>query len=88
MEVEPKAENLVSLAKEDLSQKVGVKSQEIRVLNVEAVDWPDTSLGCPKEGMFYAQVITPGYKITLEGGGKAYTYHSNYKRVVLCEDIE
>lgn len=85
VEVEPRAENLVDLAKEDLSQKLGVKKEEIRLLKIEEVDWPDTSLGCPQEGMFYAQVITPGYKITLEGRGKSYIYHSDFKRVFLCE---
>lgn len=88
VKVELKAENLVSLAKKDLGQKLGVNKEEIRLTKVEAVDWPDTSLGCPKPGMFYAQVITPGYKITLEGGGKSYIYHSDYKRVVLCQDIK
>lgn len=85
VKVEPKAENLISLAKEDLGQKLGVGREEISLLKIEAVDWPDTSLGCSKPGMFYAQVITPGYKITLEGRGETYTFHSDYKRVFLCE---
>lgn len=82
--VEPKAEAVVRLAKGHLAQKLGINTKEIRLLSIESVDWSDTSLGCPKEGMFYAQVITPGYKITLEGRGKSYLYHSDYKRVVLC----
>lgn len=85
VEVEPRAENLVNSAKEDLSQKLQVKKDEIRLLGVEKIDWPDTSLGCPKEGMFYAQVITPGYKITLEGRGKSYVYHSDYNRIISCQ---
>ncbi|MBL7159913.1 hypothetical protein ISS85_05530 [Candidatus Microgenomates bacterium] len=83
--IEPKAENLVSQAKENLSQKLDVNKDEIRLTQIEPVDWPDTSLGCSSPGMLYAQVITSGYKITLEGRGKSYIYHSDFKRVVSCE---
>lgn len=88
VKVEPQAEILVNLTKEDLSQRLGVKMGEIRLLKIEEVDWPDTSLGCPQPGMFYAQVITPGYKITLEGRGKSYVYHSDYNRVIFCENSQ
>lgn len=83
--IEPKAEKVVNLAKEALSQKAGVSTEEIKVLAIEEVDWPNTALGCPQPGMFYAQVITPGYKITLESQGKTYLYHSDFKRVVFCQ---
>lgn len=85
VQVEPKAETVISLAKDDLAKKLGVNTKEIRLLSIEAVDWPDTSLGCPKEEMMYAQVITPGYRVTLEGRGKSYIYHSDYRRAVSCE---
>ncbi len=31
--------------------------------HIEAVDWPDSSLGVKEAGKMYAQVITPGYKL-------------------------
>ena len=35
----------------------------------------------------YAQVITPGYLITLEANGQQYEYHTNETNVVvLCEE--
>ena len=83
--VKPKAQALVDLGKKDLSEVLGVKKDEIRLIQIEPVDWSDSSLGCPKEGMFYAQVITSGYKIALEGRGKSYIYHSDYRRVVSCQ---
>jgi hypothetical protein len=52
---------------------------------VEAVDWSDTSLGCPEPGMAYAQVITPGYLIVLGAAGQTYEYHTDeHSSVVLC----
>jgi len=75
----------IERAREDLAQRLGVSVEEIEVQAVEAVEWPDASLGCPQPGMMYAQVITPGYRILLQVGGKTYEYHSDRKRVILCQ---
>jgi len=59
--------------------------EEIKVILVERVVWPDTSLGCPEPGKFYAQVLVPGYRIILEVGGKRVEVHTDLKgRVVIC----
>ena len=57
------------------------------MLKVEAVEWRDSSLGCPEPGKAYLQVITPGYLFVLEAGGKTYEYHADRgNRVILCEN--
>lgn len=76
--------NLISLAKADLVKKIGVKESLIKVSSSLDKDWPDTSLGCPKPGMVYAQVITPGYLITLEAKAKKYFYHTDLEKVISC----
>jgi len=75
----------ITLVKEDLAQRLNIAVDQIRVVSVRAVDWPDTSLGCPKPNMFYAEVITPGFEITLEANGQGYTYHTGGGDYVLCE---
>ena len=60
----------------DLAGQLGIAAEAITVRSVEAVEWPDASLGCPKPGMMYAQVITPGYRIVLEANGQSYEYHA------------
>jgi hypothetical protein len=76
----------VELAKEYLARRKGTDKGEIAVVAVEAVDWPDTRLGCPEPDMMYAQVITPGYRILLSYAGEIYEYHSDQgDRVVYCE---
>jgi hypothetical protein len=87
-EVEPPAEakEVVRLARENLGQKLGLSPETVRLVSVEAVEWRDTSLGCPQPGMMYAQVITPGFRVVLEAGGEKYDYHADRGRfVVLCE---
>lgn len=81
-------ETVIALAKEDLASRLGVAVEKIAVLGIEAVEWPDTSLGCPQLGKMYAQAITSGYRIILIVGGEEYEYHSDKegKQLVLCQD--
>lgn len=51
----------------------GVTSTPI-IVSSEAVTWNDSSLGCPKPGMVYSQVITPGLRVVIEAGGHTYDY--------------
>jgi hypothetical protein len=83
----PEAEQVLRLAVEDLAQRLDlVASEAIQLVSVEAVEWPDTSLGCPQPGMMYAQVITPGFHLVLEAAGQEYEYHTNQADyVVLCQ---
>ena len=66
------------LAKEHLATTLGISVGEISVVSVEKVNWPDTSLGLPQPDRVYAQVIVPGYKITLRASGKEYRYHAGW----------
>jgi len=72
-------------AQEDVSRRLGLSPGEISVVSVEAVQWPDASLGCPQPGMMYAQVITPGFRVVLEAEGLTYVYHTDRSdQIVLC----
>jgi hypothetical protein len=74
----------VQAAITDLAAKLSIPIPDITVVSVEAVEWRDASLGCPQPGMAYAQVITPGYLIVLEAGGKTYEYHAGQRQAILC----
>ncbi len=74
----------VRAAQADLASRLGLDPGKIAVVRTEVREWPDTSLGCPQEGMFYAQVITPGYRVVLEAGGRLYEYHTDQERAVYC----
>ena len=80
------ADQAVRLAREDLAKRLVLAAEAIQLVSAEAVEWSDASLGCPQPGMMYAQVITPGYLVILEAGGKRYEYHTDAGRfAVLCE---
>lgn len=61
----------------DLTGRTGANPADVTVIQAEAVEWPDGSLGCPKPGEAYLQVITPGYKVVLELAGKQHDYRAN-----------
>jgi hypothetical protein len=82
---DPTAATLGVQAQEDLSQLLGISLDGVTVVSMEAVEWPDSSLGCPEEGMMYLQVITPGYRIVVAGEGQEYVYHTDHARAVRCE---
>jgi hypothetical protein len=78
-------QSLVDQARDDLSQRLDIPTSEISLQSVEAVEWPDASLGCPQPGMMYAQVVTPGYRIILSAAGQNYQYHTSLSSAMLCE---
>jgi hypothetical protein len=85
--LDAEAEEAVSTAKADLVKRLGVTEEEIVVRSVEAVEWPDASLGCPQPGIIYAQVVTPGFRVILEANGQTYDYHTDTGRlVILCAE--
>lgn len=74
----------VQAAITDLAQRLGVPVEQIRVVAVEPVTWPDTSLGNPRPGEIYAQVPTEGYRVMLQQATTRYEYHTDHAtRVVL-----
>ena len=77
-------EQAVEAAIEALVDKTGVGDDEIELVSVEAVQFRDSSLGCPQKGMMYLQVITPGYRVLLSLEGQTYDYRISGKRAVLC----
>lgn len=74
------------LARRDVAARLGIEVAAVKTRFLRPQTWPDASLGCPKPGAIYAQVVTPGFLIELEAGGKTYRYHSDLDRVVACED--
>ncbi len=69
----------------DLTARLKIAPETVMVVSVSAVDWPDTSLGCPQPGMFYAQIIVSGYTIILSASGQQVEYHADQRgRVVTC----
>ncbi len=79
-------QSFVRQAQEDLAKRLAVPVDQIELVEVRDVVWPDKGLGCPQPGMAYAQVLVEGLLIRLRAGGQLYAYHSGGSRPpFLCE---
>ncbi|MFT6733307.1 MAG: hypothetical protein ACJAS9_001492 [Polaribacter sp.] len=54
------------------------------IVKVENKEWTNSALGCPKVGMQYVQVITPGYLVEVKADGITHEVHTSYSHAVVC----
>jgi hypothetical protein len=70
-------------ARHDLAERLGVEEQDITEGSVDPADFPDAALGAPIEDEMSAQVITPGWRITLKANAKTYEYRAGARQLRL-----
>jgi hypothetical protein len=84
---EGQAAAAVDAARRDAAQRLNTSPESLRVEDVESRQWPDRSLGCPRQGVLYAQVLTPGYLIVLSSGSRRLEYHTDDRGMaVFCQE--
>ena len=88
---EPDAEkrNLAIAQARETLQTAGVDPSQLTVTRVQPVTWPNSSLGCPRPGTQYLQVLTPGYRIEFHGPQEtgalaSYAVHVAGNRAIVC----
>lgn len=52
----------------DAAGVLDIPAEDIDVLEVTSIEWPDSCLGVHGAEEMCAEAITPGYRITLAGG--------------------
>lgn len=68
-----------------LATALNVPAPSISLVSVNAVQWQDSSLGCPQPGQAYVQAITPGYVIILKAKDDDYEVHVDHdQHYVVC----
>jgi hypothetical protein len=67
-----------------LADHLDIPVSAITVDSVRAIEWSDSSIGCPQPGQAYLQVITPGHRISLRVGEKLYTVNEANGRAFVC----
>jgi hypothetical protein len=64
-------------AKEVVMARSGVPVEEIEVVSAEEEEWPDACLGLAGEDEVCAQVVTPGWEVTLTADGEEYVVRTD-----------
>ena len=73
-----------NLAIDALAAESGIAKDRISVQSVSAVNWGDSSLGCPKPDIAYLSVVTPGHRVVLLADGKQHSVHEANNRAFVC----
>lgn len=68
-----------------LSQELGISVEDVEIIEFEQVEWPDACLGVPQEGQACAQVITPGFRVSLEVNGQQYELRSDQEGKLIIQ---
>jgi len=77
----------VRLATRTLGEHLGIDEQLVTLDEVVAVDWPNSSLGCPEPGRTYAPIVMSGYRVTLavQDDERTHRVHVAGTRALVCE---
>ena len=83
---DPTLEIMVEKSRVELAKRLNIDESQIILIETKSILWPDASLGCPKTGMAYAQVLTSGYLVRLESSDQIYEYHTDKDDTfILCD---
>lgn len=58
-------------------QSIYIDPEQVKVIDSEMVEWPDSCLGIEQMGVECIPGITPGYAVLLEAKGLQFAYHSD-----------
>lgn len=64
-------------ARQVLVQELDVPSTSVMFVGAEHVEWPNACLGAARGNELCAQMITPGYRVTLEVNGETHVLHTD-----------
>ena len=58
-------------------QALGLPADQVKLVSIEPVDWPNGCLGVTHMGMMCTQNVVPGFRIILAANGKQYEFHTS-----------
>ena len=80
-------DSMITAARTDLSTRIGAKPEEVKLLGWTPLRLPARVLRCEASSA-EGEPAVPGYRISLDNKGRAYTYQSDMKSVYPCPPIE
>jgi hypothetical protein len=76
--LDPIAEAMIDLAARD------IPGEAVDLVGLLALDWPDSSLGCPQADGEYEEAVTPGYRMVFKVGDDRIMYHTSTRTIKRC----
>lgn len=81
-------DNLKKMATQDLADKLGIKTEAIKVVEDQPMVWPDTNFGCSTSVEPAVAKTIRGYFFKLEYRGQIFEYRTSRAEVKACPPIE
>jgi hypothetical protein len=85
LELDPVAAELAGLAQQRVAAQLDLPIRRIRVVDIRAVRWTDSSLGCPQPDQTYTTIEIDGYRIAVMAGEQVYIFHSDFDHLFPCD---
>src|SRR5262249_27357838 len=63
---------------------LGVPADQVKLVSIEAVDWPNGCLGVTHMGMMCTQQVVAGFRIILGANGKQYEFPTNLEATIVA----
>ena len=82
--VDPLASETLRLVQTILATELDLSSRRVQLVDMQAVTWTDTSLGCPQNNQTYTETTIQGYHIVVSVADERYIYHSDSNTVYPC----
>jgi len=68
----------IAFAKKDLSKRLDVNLDSVKLSSAKAVTWRSGALGCPEPGKMYTEALVPGAVIYLQVDNLIHAYHAKF----------
>jgi hypothetical protein len=83
--LDPIAQAMVDLCIHDISKRLETPEEtDIQLISLVMVNWPDSSIGCPRAAAEYEDTLTPGYRMVFRAGDDTLIYHTSIRQVLRC----
>lgn len=85
---DPIAESMIEMARALAADRLAIAPDELALDSLISVNWPDSSLGCPRPNAEYDPRVTAGYRIVFTAGDSQAIYHTSVRDAIYCAPEE
>lgn len=83
--IDPVAADIFRLVQARVADELDLSTRRVQLDDIQAITWPDTSLGCPQDNQDYNLLGIDGYRIVVIAGENEYIFHSDPINIYPCQ---
>lgn len=79
------AADIFRLVQARVADELDISTRRVQLVDIQAMTWHDTSLGCPQVNQDYSTLEIDGYRIVVIAGENEYIFHSDPISIYPCQ---